>query len=786
MAISEQVSRIQQAKTAIKTAIIQKGVEVPESAKIDTFSTYIQQIEAGGGEPNLQAKTVTPTASGTTVTPDSDYDGLSSVTVTGDNNLAPANIKKGTTIFGVEGTYGGGGGTTTNGFLPMPVTNLTFTQEKYTRGKGTVKFIFPKDTTSVDILVKENELPTNTGDYNQKITTENGEAEIIFDKHEDGTYASQYGIWAVSNNDSGTQTALSRSNRDIYDFLYATGDILESQVNGLNLSLSYQYWGNYINSSNVPKSFACKKLGDHLLFNQGKPYSTSDSIRYGLFDLNLKTNELKNIASNYCTGIIQVFNTTPVNNKYLIMPDVGARILLYDSLNGTVTNIGAGNLAFNAGILLDNNTVFCTSGYTSAPKKLFNFSDNTLKTLYVSNTTSEGVLANCQLVKTTQGVFAITKWSTSTSTSNNYNFCYKYNETTESFDIVKYGDGDGVVLAPKYKAQIYETSDGVIFMSYEGTEWNAHIYDGTKFINSGYSSSYSFYGMPIFSIGSHNCYLKNGKIYEFVGTKIQQFADLGDTTARTFVRVFEFSNGNYLLMTSSHNYLINGETNTATKTSENDTIYSNDKAHFLFVDDTVYYSSLTKSYAISNDGTVTTLYTGTSQGSELQKYTKVNGKIVAFSYNTYFYPLVLESGTFTKLSTTISSSSASNITKNAYGRGNYIYFVYSYTPTYKNNSSWEQWASGDDLDVYRYNIQDKTLDKLDGRKVSLHLGSGNYWSATDKKVYNFETGASENVSFETVNLFSNGLDASDNTNLWSSYSLAMSVTTTSISVLYTN
>lgn len=281
MAISEQVSRIQQAKTAIKTAIIQKGVEVPESAKIDTFSTYIQQIETGGGELNLQAKTVTPTASGTTVTPDSDYDGLSSVTVTGDNNLAPANIKKGTTIFGVEGTYGGGGGTVTDGFLPMPVTNLTFTQEKYTRGKGTVKFIFPKDTTSVDILVKENELPENTGDYDQKVTTENGEAEIIFDKHEDGTYASQYGIWAVSNNDSGTQTALSRSNRNIYDFLYATGDILESQVDGLTLRYDVNYWGNYISSYSVVKSFYSKKLGNHILFNQGKSGSSTTSS-YGL------------------------------------------------------------------------------------------------------------------------------------------------------------------------------------------------------------------------------------------------------------------------------------------------------------------------------------------------------------------------------------------------------------------------------------------------------------------------------------------------------------------------
>ena len=60
-----------------------------------------------GGEAKLQAKSATPTGKTFAVKPDSGYDGLSTVTVEGDASLAPANIAKGITVYGVTGTHNG-------------------------------------------------------------------------------------------------------------------------------------------------------------------------------------------------------------------------------------------------------------------------------------------------------------------------------------------------------------------------------------------------------------------------------------------------------------------------------------------------------------------------------------------------------------------------------------------------------------------------------------------------------------------------------------------------------
>ena len=48
MSIASEIQRLQTAKTNIKTSIENKGVTVPSSALLDTYSTYIDQISGGG------------------------------------------------------------------------------------------------------------------------------------------------------------------------------------------------------------------------------------------------------------------------------------------------------------------------------------------------------------------------------------------------------------------------------------------------------------------------------------------------------------------------------------------------------------------------------------------------------------------------------------------------------------------------------------------------------------------------------------------------------------------
>lgn len=49
MSIASEITRLQTAKADIKSAIENKGVTVPSNASIDTYDTYIDQIQTGGG-----------------------------------------------------------------------------------------------------------------------------------------------------------------------------------------------------------------------------------------------------------------------------------------------------------------------------------------------------------------------------------------------------------------------------------------------------------------------------------------------------------------------------------------------------------------------------------------------------------------------------------------------------------------------------------------------------------------------------------------------------------------
>lgn len=121
--------------TAAVTDVL-KGKTFTSENGVKIAGTY----EPPNTEPSLQAKSVTPAATAQTVTPDTGYDGLSQVTVSGDTNLTAGNIKKGVNIFGVAGTYeaaasGGNGNNNCEAYL-VDVTNPTV---NFKTASGTIK-----------------------------------------------------------------------------------------------------------------------------------------------------------------------------------------------------------------------------------------------------------------------------------------------------------------------------------------------------------------------------------------------------------------------------------------------------------------------------------------------------------------------------------------------------------------------------------------------------------------------------------------------------------------------
>lgn len=106
MSIQTEIERLENAKSALKTSIANKGVIVDEGKKLNEYSALVDSIVELKG----QTKTVVPSTSEQTISPDAQYNGLTSVTVNAvtsaiDSNIVADNIKKDVSILGVTGTY---------------------------------------------------------------------------------------------------------------------------------------------------------------------------------------------------------------------------------------------------------------------------------------------------------------------------------------------------------------------------------------------------------------------------------------------------------------------------------------------------------------------------------------------------------------------------------------------------------------------------------------------------------------------------------------------------------
>lgn len=106
----------------------------------------------------LQEKTVTPTKEGLSVVPDSGFDGISKVTVNGDANLVPENIKEGANIFGVEGILKAGAE-----WRSLPSVRTSYTSDNAVQPRvgdptGVYFFDLVFDALPAVILLKEDHL----------------------------------------------------------------------------------------------------------------------------------------------------------------------------------------------------------------------------------------------------------------------------------------------------------------------------------------------------------------------------------------------------------------------------------------------------------------------------------------------------------------------------------------------------------------------------------------------------------------------------------------------------
>ena len=139
------------------TTINRGGINSPyrmgTAGKLLSTEILVQPVLEGEKEINNQSKTITPTVTSQTVTYDENYTGLEKVTVNGDENLIPANIAEGVSIFGVIGTHSGGGGTDTSDATAV-ASDILDGKTAYVKGSkitGNIQTrILPNPTLSID------------------------------------------------------------------------------------------------------------------------------------------------------------------------------------------------------------------------------------------------------------------------------------------------------------------------------------------------------------------------------------------------------------------------------------------------------------------------------------------------------------------------------------------------------------------------------------------------------------------------------------------------------------
>lgn len=226
-----------------------KNVSPSQTAQTVTYDTNYDGLSSViVAAAILQNKSITPKKDTQSITADTGNYGLGTVTVEGDENLLPENIKKGVSIFGVEGTSEGGegGGTNISTVSYDEEYNTTFNYEDTTENTFTPEF--GEDGNITTITDSEGNVLNCEYDENGNIIKVgdieiNGVDQIPLVNEGNAPIAGLTSIEFKDSDYNVTATDREGMTRDVSPTFNEDGNITEVNVDGNKIPVKYDQNG---------------------------------------------------------------------------------------------------------------------------------------------------------------------------------------------------------------------------------------------------------------------------------------------------------------------------------------------------------------------------------------------------------------------------------------------------------------------------------------------------------------------------------------------------------------